>query len=145
MAQQHHNYLFDAATEMKDAYLVAASAAAQVDSSAKILDLGASSYVKGTVVIDVSACEVASGDEIYTVAWELSSSATFASTIVRRAEIQLGDAVPLAGDTDLVEGRYTLHVDNEVNGTLYRYARIYTTVGGSIATGINYTAFLCRE
>jgi hypothetical protein len=27
------------------------------------------------------------------------------------------------------------------NGNLYRYARVYTTVAGTVATGINFTAF----
>jgi len=38
-------------------------------------------------------------------------------------------------------GRYTLPFSNEDNGTFYRYVRVYTVVGGTIASGINYTAW----
>lgn len=144
MAQQNHKYLFDASGEMKDAGLVAASAAAQVDAANKILDLGAGSYVEGTVVIDATAVEVDSSNEMYTIGWQLSNSATFASGIVERAAIALGHSTPLPGDTSLGVGRYTLKVDNECGGTLYRYARLYTTVAGTIGTGINYTAYFSR-
>ena len=34
---------------------------------------------------------------------------------------------------------------NEVNGHVYRYIRVYTFVGGTIATGVNYTANLVQK
>lgn len=144
MATQNHSYRFDANLEMKDAGLVASSAAAQVDSADKILDLGASSYVEGVVVIDVTAIEVASNDELYDIEFQVSDSATFASNIWSVAVLQLGAAEVTSCDADNSTGRYFLRVANEFDGTLYRYARLYTKVGGSIAGGggINYSAFL---
>lgn len=135
---------FDASLELKDAGLVASSAAAEVDSTAKIVDLGAGTVV-GDIVIDVTACEVATGDEIYTIGAQISSSATFASDIYEVTSVKLGDATQIPGDVDMVEGRYILPFRNEIfNGTQKRYLRLYTTIAGTIATGINYTAYLAK-
>jgi len=142
MATNNHSYVFEGNLEMKDAGLVAADAAAQVDSADKIVDLGAA-YVKGALVIDISAIEIASNDERYDICFQLSSSSTFASSVFNRAILAVGALETLiGGDTDTAVGRYILHVDNEFGGTIYRYARVYTNVTGSIATGINYTAYL---
>ena len=45
---------------------------------------------------------------------------------------------------DSAVGRYELPTTNEINGTVYRYMRLYTDVAGTIATGINYSANLQR-
>lgn len=146
MPTNNHDYIFDAALELKDSGAVGSSAAATVDGSAKILDMGASGYYEGTVVIDVSAIEIDSDNEIYTIGFEVSSSATFASGIEEIAAIRLGAHEVLTGDVDTTVGRYFLRVSNERAGTLYRYARLYTTVGGTIGgTGITYSAFLAKD
>jgi hypothetical protein len=129
---------------MKDAGLVASSAAATVDSAAKIADLGAG-LVEADLIIDVSAIEIATGDEIYNVCLQVSSSATFASTIQTVAKLEMGAATPLLGDVDSAAGRYLLPFRNEFGGTIYRYARVYTVVAGTIATGINYTARIGKK
>jgi len=136
-------YMFDSDLEMKDAGLVASSAAAQVDSAAKIIDLG-TGVVKGVVNIDVSAIEIASNDEVYDICVQLSSSATFASTYVTAAKLELGANEVLQGDQDSTTGRYKLYFDNEYDGTYYRYCRLYTVVAGTIATGINYIAHMSK-
>ena len=135
--------LKDVNLELKDAGLVAASAAAEVDSTAQILDLGLG-RTDAEVVLDVTAVEVESGDEVYTVICEFSNSATFASGIVSGASIQLGDEAAMIGgtDTDNGVGRYKLGFSNVVNDTHYRYMRLYTVVAGTITTGINYSAFV---
>lgn len=142
MATNHHKYNFDSGLEMKDAGLVASSAAAQVDSADKIINLG-DSYVEGALVIDVTAIEVASGNEQYIIGWQLSDSSTFASGIYEGASLILGDSTVVGGDADSSTGRYVLRVSNEFNGTIYTYARVYTTVAGTVATGINFSAYLC--
>jgi len=138
----------DAEFLMKDAGLVAADAAATVAASAKIVDLGLARF-DGRVILDVTAIEVADGDELYRIKWQLSNSATFASGIVGQGQIDLGNQVASGrvgeSNTDSVVGRYEFGVCNEVVGTLYRYARIYTDVTGTIATGINYTARLVQK
>lgn len=145
MPTNHHKYVFDAATELKDAGLVAASAAAQVDGADKIIDFGGAIMTEGDLVVDVTAIEVASGDEKYEIEWQLSSSATFASGVVTAAVIKLGDSSVTGSSADSAAGRYVQAVSNEHGGTQYRYARIYTRIAGAIATGINYTAFLTKH
>lgn len=140
-AKHRPSFTFDANLEFKDAGLVAADAAATVDAAAKVVDLGEGHFV-GAMVIDVSAIEIASNDEKYEIQVQLSDSATFASGIVQGATLCVGALETLIGtDTDSTTGRYVLYFHNEHNGTWYRYARIYTNVTGTIATGINFTAW----
>lgn len=138
-----NGYMYDTLLELKDAGLVASSAAATVAASGKVIDVG-SGRVSGTIVLDVTAVEVASGDEVYTIVAEFSDSATFASGIVAGATLQLGDQAAILGaaDTDNGVGRYELPFHNVVGGTQYRYMRLYTVVAGTIATGVNYSAFI---
>lgn len=134
---------FDAELEFKDSGLVASSAAAQVDSAAQVVDLG-TGHFKGMMIIDVSALEIASNDEAYTIVIQGSPDSTFtAATSVEFAALHLGAKETKLTDTDKDDaaGRFKIYFDNENNGTYYRYARVYTVVAGSIATGINYTAF----
>lgn len=134
---------YDAALLLKDSYAVAAtSAAGQVASVNKVVDIG-SGLIIGVARIEVSAMDVATGDEIYTVALEFSNSSIFASGIVRGAEIQLGDATPLGGDTDMDAGRYELPFTNEIDGTLYRYVRTYT-VAAVVGSSITHTVALFK-
>jgi hypothetical protein len=137
---QNHSYVFDPGMEFKDAGLIAADAAALVDTVAKIVDLGAN-FLRAAMVIDISAVEIASNDERYDIVIQLSNSATFASGILDRCALTTGTLEALAGDTDTPVGRHILYFDNEIDGTIYRYARVWTDVTGTIATGINYTAW----
>src|SRR4030067_519929 len=82
---------FDHLLRMKDAGLVAASAAAEVSSVAKILDMGAQRF-DGRVLVDITACEVASGDEEYRILVQGSTSSTFASGVWNLGALQLGDS-----------------------------------------------------
>ena len=134
---------FDANLEFKDAGLVAASAAAQVDSAAKYVDVGTGLF-KGCMIIDVSALEIASNDEIYDIVIQGSNTTAFTATgIVELAQLNLSASEVKRTDCDKDDstGRYKLYFDNENDGTYYRYLRIYTVVSGSVATGINYTAY----
>jgi hypothetical protein len=60
-AKMRPNYIFDANLELKDAGLVAADAAGQVDAVDKIVDVGTGLF-RGVAVIDVTAIEIASND-----------------------------------------------------------------------------------
>lgn len=138
-----NGYTYDTLLQLKDAGLVAASAAATVSASAKVINLG-TGRVKGDVVIDATAVEVDTGNELFTVICEFSNSPTFASGIVPGSMQYLGDAagIPGGGDTDLGVGRYVLPFTNVINGTHYQYMRLYTVVAGTIASGVNYSAFI---
>jgi hypothetical protein len=128
---------FDSLLVMKDAGLVAASAAATVSSAAKIIDLG-SGIVEADVVIDVTACEVASRDESYRIAIQASSTSDFSDDVYELENIQLG-----AADYDLVThinrlSGYTLVYDTPVAGTAGPTAG-YATITNSEASLVGAT------
>lgn len=133
---------FDAEMEFKDAGLVGASAAATVDSTAKVVDIGAALF-KACMMIDVSAIEVANGDELYTIYVQGSTDGLFTNdaTSCSFASIQIGAATPLLLGAVNTAGRFKLYFDNEHDGVYFRYARVYTVVAGTITDGINYTAY----
>lgn len=138
---------FDANLEFKDAGLVAASAAAQVDSEAKYVDVG-TGHFKGMMVIDVSALELDSDNEIYTIVIQGSPDTDFTATTSRElCQLNLSAAEVKLTDTNVDDstGRYKLYFDNEFDGTYYRYIRLYTVVDGTVATGINYTAYAVAQ
>ncbi len=135
------NYTFDTEFEMRDAGLAAADAAAQVDGAAKVADVGDALF-SGILVIDVSAIETASNDELYRIIVQGSTTSGFtAGTIENLAELTLGATAvrPGAAITSTV-GRYLLPFVNMQDDVTYRYLRVYTDVSGTIATGINYIA-----
>lgn len=137
MANLYSMLTFDAATVLKAAGLIAAS------TDGAILDLGEGLF-DGFLVLDVSAIEVASGDEIYTVSVEGSSVAAMTSLSVCLAKKVLGNlVVPMDNPTGI--GRFVVPFRNEENGVLKRYIRLSTLVAGTVATGINFSAFLAKR
>lgn len=134
------HYTLDDNLKLKAAGLVAASAAGSL-----ILDMGANSHVSGDVVIDVSALEIASNDESYWIVVQGSPDATFgtAGNVHELSALHLGaKEIKLTdSDKDDVTGRYVLPFTNRAYDTIFRYVRIYTVVAGTIATGINYSAW----
>jgi hypothetical protein len=138
MANLYSQFTYDNALLLKAAGLVASTT-----TESTILDLG-SGLVDGYLVLDVSAVEVASNDEIYLVCLEGSNVAAMTSGSVTLAQIELGNATAPA-DADTGTGRFVVPFRNEQNGTIYRYVRIYTEVAGTIATGINFVAFIAKD
>lgn len=149
MTRNRIDQTFDYALQLKDAGLVAASAAAQVGGVDKILDLGAAVRVDGRMIVDISALEVGSDNELYDIIIQGSSSATFASAIQNLGQLSVGSAGghTTRGDGAALDttGHYEVAFTNEQNGTAYRYLRAFTVVAGTIATGINYTAFVATD
>lgn len=144
-AKHRPTYTFDSLLEFKDAGLIAADDIAQVDGADKIVDLGEGLF-EGDLVVDITAIEIASNDERYDISIQLSDSSTFASGIVQGPILAVGALETLIGaDTDSTVGRYILPFRNELNGTWYRYARVYINVTGAIATGINFTAWAAKR
>lgn len=141
--QNRRSYTFDATLQLKDAGLVAASAAAQVSSAACILNVGSAPYM-GVAVIDVSAIEIDTGNEDYQIIIQGSASSTFASGIENLAALDLGatSSGRKGGGQDSVTGRYELPFINVQRDTVYPYIRAYTVVAGTIATGINWKGFV---
>jgi hypothetical protein len=73
-----------------------------------------------------------------------STSATFATGVWNLGALILGDSTQSLETVDTIAGRRELAFCNEVNGTIYRYLRLYTFVAGTVATGINYVGNLVR-
>ena len=133
------NYMYDSDLVFKAAGLIAASAAV-----ATVVDVGAAK-VKGELVIDVTALEIATNDEIYEIVLQGTNTAAFATdtAIYDLITLRLGAAEVQTTDcnADNATGRYIVPFTNEFNGTNFRYLRLYTIVTGTIATGINYKAY----
>lgn len=138
MANLYSQYTYDDDLSLKSAGLVASTT-----TESTILDLG-SGMVDGFLVLDVTAVEVASGNEIYLIVLEGSNVAAMTSGSVSLALIEMGNASAPA-DADTSTGRFVVPFRNEQNGTIYRYARIYTEIAGTIATGINFVAFVAKR
>lgn len=138
MGNLYAQYTYDDALELKAAGLVAAS----VDGS--IINLG-EGLVDGFIVIDMTACEIASGNEIYTISLEGSNVAAMDSGSVCLAKKVFGNLVVPMDAALSASGRYVIPFRNEENGTIFRYVRLSTLVAGTIATGINFSAFLAKR
>lgn len=147
MARNSKDATFDYALRLKDTGLLTADDICQVGGTDAILDLGAARF-DGRVIIDASAVEVDSSNESFLVGVEFSASATFASGVVMGPMQALGDASAtlfVNADTDNGAGRYELPFTNEINGTAYRYARLAVDVTGTIAAGVNFTAYVVKD
>ena len=138
MANLYGQYTYDDALNLKDAGLYAAS------TDGSIVDLG-EGLVDGFLVLDVTAVEYLSGNEIFTISLEGSSVAAMSSASVCLAKKVFGNlVVPMDGAlTDA--GRYVVPFRNEEGGVLQRYVRLSTLVAGTIATGINFSAFIAKR
>lgn len=134
----------DYSLRLKDAGVIAATAAAQVGGVDKIVDMGAARF-DGRVIVDVTACEVASGNEGYKIWVQGSTSPTFATGVWILGGLSLGDSsVSLETEDTAATRHQEIAFCNEVNGTVLRYLRLYTVVIGTIATGIDYSANLVK-
>lgn len=134
--QKGFNY--DLALRLKDAGAVTASGNATVGGSAQVLDLGEGRF-DGRAVCDVSAIDVATGDESYVLQLQGSLVANFASGVVALASKQLGGATPTGNSAASVVGRYEIPFANEENGVRYRYVRLRYVIAGTTPS-INLTA-----
>lgn len=135
--------MIDSTMILKDAGLVAASAAGTVASAAKIVNVGAG-LVEGFLVVDVSAIEV-DATELYSIALQGSDVSDFSTgdeVIVELACLNLGANEVIGDNADSTVGRYMVPFRNERQGVIYPYVRLYTTVAGTVATGINFTAHI---
>lgn len=146
MARNQKDFTYDNKLLLKDAGLVAVSAAATVLGSAAtaVLDLGAA-RMDGRVIVDASAIESDTGDELFTVIAQFSNAIGFGSGVFSGAALLLGHSATTLDSAVSAAGRRELHVTNEINGVTYRYMRLFTKVAGTVATGVNFTAFLVAD
>ena len=136
-------FTYDNALLLKDATAITASAAAQVGGSNRILDLGAG-RVDARLVVDVSAIKTSANDESYRLRLQLSNSSSFASGVFCPVSIELGDSTVTGNSADTAVGRYEAGFSNEVNGTVYRYARLNQVIAGTSPT-YTASAYIVKE
>lgn len=138
MSNIYAQFTYDDTLEMKEAGLLATT------TNGTIKDLGEGLF-DGYLVLDVSAVEIATGDEKYTISIEGSTVAAMTSASVGLGSKVFGNlVVPMDGALSTA-GRYVIPFRNEEGGTLFRYIRVHTLVAGTIATGINFSAFLAKR
>ena len=129
---------YDNATLLRAAGLIAATATESI-----ILDIGAG-LIDADWINDVLAIEVASTVEKYTVILEGSNVAAMSSGIVELARCDFGNVTtPVTVVTGT--GRFLTPFRNEIDGTIYRYCRVQTTVVGAIATGLNFVSWIAKD
>ena len=133
--------MFDFNFILNDPHSIKADQAGAVGGTAKVVDLGAG-LVDGVMVLDVQAIEIADNDEAYKITLQGSNDENFASGIVDLAEITLGAKEVIGGDVDSTVGRYSVPFKTLKKGTVYRYARVYVDLTGSVSTGISFKARL---
>jgi hypothetical protein len=141
MANLYSQFTYDDALALKDAGLITSTTA---ESATTILDLGPGLF-DGYLVIDMTACEIATGDEKYTLRLCGSASSTMASGVHVLATKEFGNLTAPMDQACATAGRYVIPVRNEEGGTLFQYVSLQYTVAGSIATGMNFTAFLAKD
>ena len=139
-ATMRKGFTQDSTLVLKAAGLVASSA------DGSIIDLG-DGLVDAYLVIDMTACEIATGNEIYTISLEGSNVAAMDSGSVCLAKKVFGNLVVPMDAALSASGRYVIPFLNaeSVDGSVYRYVRLSTLVAGTIATGINFSAFIGKD
>lgn len=138
MGNIYSQFQFDGDLELK------AAGALTTSTDGDILDLGPG-LIDGYVVLDVSAVEIGSGNEIFTISLEGSNVANMSSGSVCLAKKVFGNLVAPMDAALSAAGRYVIPFRNEEGGTLYRYVRLSTLIAGSISTGISFSAFIAAS
>lgn len=142
MANLYSQFTYD------NALLIRATGAAitSTETGSVILDVGAGLF-RGHLVVDVTAIDVTTGDEAYSLMLEGSPDAAFgtAGNIRVVSELRIGGATFTTpnGAADGV-GRFAIPFRNERNGTLYRYLRLYTLIAGT-SPSLTFSAFLAKN
>jgi hypothetical protein len=142
--------ILDTLTQLHDgAAAVTTSGAGQVSAAAKVIDVGEGLYVKGEVVIDISAIALTT-DELYTMHIQGSSDADFgtAANIRDLAKYDLGAGEVLfngqAGeDVGAANERHIFLFTNQLGDTVYQYLRLYITTAGA-AESITFKAWMTK-
>jgi hypothetical protein len=129
---------------LKDAGLIAASADATL-----IAEVG-NAQIDADLIIDIIAIEIASDDEAYTIVLEGSPDATFGTAaniaVLGRWTFGADSATAVAPQGFAsAAGRDPFSVSNQLGGTVYPFLRLRTVVAGTVATGINYRAYLAKR
>ena len=147
MVWNPNSYTFDSATLLQNSVAVTADAAGTVASAARVITLG-TSFVAGVIILDVTAVEVATGNELYIVTLEGSLALAMTSPVVLAAH-PLGhtSVIPAANrHASSTVGRYYMHFSNHQNGVTYPYVALYTDCTGTTndTTGLTFSAWIAK-
>lgn len=124
--------MYDASLLLKDSGLVAATAVGTVGGSPKVVSLG-QGRVDGRMFVDVSAVETDSSDELYRLTLQGAAKADFTGDVVDLVVLEVG-----------ATGRYEVPFTSERLGTVHPFVRLHTAVSGTVASGVNFTAYLSK-
>ena len=101
----------------------AAAVTASADAT-NILDSKQNTKIaRKTLVIDVAVMDRANSDETLSVVLNYSNNADLSAPVVKTTYI-----IPVATEPT---GRFTVEVDNEINGVYYRYSRVSYVLAGT--------------
>lgn len=119
------------------------SSTGYINNANAVIDLG-NGYIEGTLVLDLSALDMTTGDETYQLALIGSNDASFgngncdllafqdfsgaATSRVLATILAATPAVPLTGQGAT---RYMVKFCNQKGGFLFRYAKLYATLSGT--------------
>lgn len=89
--------------------------------------------IDAMAIFNVTAIDIASGNERYTLKVLVSNDPAFASGVFEAAAVGLGKGSSGTPTTlgDSVIGCYEIGFTNQVAGTIYQYAKVYLVVAGT--------------
>lgn len=143
---------FDAATQMADgASAVTSSGQATVGGVARSISVG-TGFLDATLTVDVDNVDITSGDEVYELRLQGSTTPDFSSDVVNLATVRVGKALTSGGSADVTTGRINRRFLNSPNGSEnayppsggYPYLRMYHAISGTTPT-ITYRAFITKN
>jgi hypothetical protein len=130
--------MLDTKLILKAAGLVAASA------NGTGIEVGEGKF-NARMVIDVSVIEIATGDEKYVLHLVGGDDSDFTNS-TSLGSIEVGGATSgIEGNVDSTPGRFEIPVSNVKAGVIYPHVRLRTVISGTIATGINFSAYLSER
>lgn len=145
-------YNFDINLQLSDAAAAqTVTGYSQVGGANAVLDLGGNqgtspkqqSRIDAVCVIDVTALDIASGDETYKFILVGSNDPALATGNVELGSVQVGKgaALEILNAADSVTGRIELMFSTNLAGSLYEYVGLYCVIAGTTPS-ITYDAFV---
>lgn len=153
------DFLYDDALLLEDSLdsagavsAIVASQAGKVLDVAQVIDLG-DGLVEGYMIVDIDAILCSAADVLYEIFLQGSNVAAFATAGVVRnlAALELGagelltNATATTGDQGAAGDRYVVPFRNELNGTVYRYVRVYQEIANGTGETITDTIWLALK
>lgn len=100
--------------------------------------------IDAVLVADVTAIDIASGNETCKIMLLVSNDPNFAAgNVVQAGGLEVGKGTSLDGINmkDSVIGRYEIGFTNNIAGSIYQFLKLYLVIGGTTPS-INISAFV---